>query len=199
MIINLGWLGHLTAFIFLGLGLYISIKHIWTGVNSPNKFGKYCVGLFLTALIEVMAFFLYMIFTLFVSIWHPLKYTENIYGKKVLIYSIGLNNSIEGHFTLGCGSVNGKSTYRYFAKVNNGGYKCFEVDADNTTIVETDNCKPYIQFVKGKRCTCDGNFLMSAYFGDNEDFWRESINDGYIEQIIYIPKGSVLQTYEIRP
>lgn len=40
---------------------------------------------------------------------------------------------------------------------------------------------------------------MSAYFGDNEDFWRESINDRYIEQIIYSPKGSVLQTYEIKP
>lgn len=140
-----------------------------------------------------------MIVTLCVGLVHSPKYTENIYGNKVQIYSIGLNNSVEGHFTLGCGSVNGKSTYRYFAKVNGGGYKCFEVDANNTTIIETDDCKPCIQYIKGKRCTCDGNFLVHAYFGDNEDFWRERLGDECKEQIIYIPKGSVIQTYDLRP
>lgn len=198
MIFNLGWIAHLVAFILLGLGLYIPAKYLWTGDNRPDTFGEYVAAFVLTALTEVVAFFLFMILTVFASIWHCPKYTENIYGKKVNIYSIGLNNSVEGHFRLGCGSANGKSTYRYFAKVN-GGYKCFEVDADKTTIIETDDCKPYIQFIKGKRCTCDGNFLMSAYFGDNEDFWRESVGGDYREQIIYIPKGSVVQTYEIRP
>lgn len=198
MILNLGWLAHLVAFILLGLGLYIPVKYLWTGDNRPNTFGECVAGIFVTALIEVAALLLFVMFTAFVSIFHWPKYTENIYGNKVPIYSIGLNNSVEGHFTLGCGSVNGKSTYRYFAKVN-GGYKCFEVDADKTTIIETDDCKPYIQYIKGKRCTCDGNFLMSAYFGDNEDFWRETIGGDSKEQIIYIPKGSVVQTYEIRP
>lgn len=192
-----GWLGILTIFIFLGLGLYF-IKNLWIGDNKPNTFGGYFAAFFMTVVTEGIAFFAFMVFSLLIGIFHYPKYTENIYGGKVPIYSIGLNNSVEGHFTLGCGSVNGKSTYRYFAKIKGGGYKCFEVDADKTTIIETDGCKPYIQFVKGKRCTCDGNFLMRAYFGDNEDFWRGSIKK-YKEQIIYIPKGSIIQTYEIRP
>lgn len=197
---NLGWLGNLTILIFLSLGLYIPFKCIWFDkCNRPDTFGGYIAAIILTAIIEVSAFIAFLIFTLFIGVLHRPDYTENIYGHKVPIYSIGLNNSVEGHFRLGCGSVNGKSTYRYFAKVNGGGYKCFEVDADKTIIIETDKCKPYIQFIKGKRCTCDGNFLMTAYFGDNENFWRESIDDKYKEQIIYIPNGSVVQTYEINP
>lgn len=195
----MNWLGFLTLLIFLGLGLYIPIKCLWIDkYNKPNTFGDYIGTIILTILSEISALFIFIMFTLFIGNLHYPKYTENIYGNKVPIYSIGLNSSVEGQFLLGGGSVDGKSTYRYFAKVN-GGYKCFEVDADKTTIIETDNCKPYIQFITGKKCTCDGNFLMSAYFGDDEDFWRKSFRDDRKEQIIYIPKGSVIQTYEIKP
>lgn len=105
MIIPFGWLAHLVALVFACVGLYIPVRYLWTGDNRPNTFGGYFAGLFVTALIEVLTFFLFMIFTLFVSIFHWPKYTENIYGNKVPIYSIGLNNSVEGHFRLGCGSV----------------------------------------------------------------------------------------------
>ena len=193
---GLGWLGTTMFFVFMLVALWLVIKEFWAYTKSIFD----ClINLFMTAVTITIAILIYAIFTLFISTWHIQKNTENVYGSKVRIYSIGLNNSVEGHFTLGCGSVEGKSVYRFFAKVQGGGYKCYEVDADNTTLIETDGCTPYVQYIKGKRCTCDGNWLMKAYFGDNESFWRDSFSLGDEEQIIYLPKGSIVQTYEIRP
>lgn len=191
-----GWLGTTMFFVFVLAALWLVIKQCWIYTKSIFD----ClINLFVTVVVVFAAILIYAMFTLFISTWHIQKNTENVYGNKVRIYSIGLNNSVEGHFTLGCGSVEGKSVYRFFAKVQGGGYKCYEVDADNTTLIETDGCAPYMQYIKGKRCTCGGNWLMKAYFGDNESFWRDSFPLGDKEQIIYLPKGSIVQTYEIRP
>lgn len=191
----LGWLGITTLFALIFLFIWLSIKLMWLDAKS---LGEYILSCFVTIMMFIGSIFIFILLTLFVSIWHTHspEYTKNIYGKNMYIYSIGINNSVEGNFTLGCGSVNGITTYRFFTK-ENGGYKCYEVDASKTTIIETDNCKPHIQYIIGKTCTCEANWFMKAYFGDNENFWRDEITG--TEQIIYIPKGSVVQTYEIRP
>lgn len=44
MIINVGWLGYLTALVLFGLGLYISIKYLWSRYYLPNTFGGYFVA-----------------------------------------------------------------------------------------------------------------------------------------------------------
>lgn len=63
------------------------------------------------------------------------------------IMSISRGSSVEGHFTLGSGTIEETSYYFYYYETDKG-VKLGKIEADNTYIVETDEFIPSIYEVK---------------------------------------------------
>lgn len=194
---ELGWLG----FIVLGACLFVPIWLLIKAWKNDDEYsllpytigGKISYTLIMFPISCFAALLAFAMISSFVSLFNFTTEKEVNRATYENIHSIAVNNSVEGHFTLGCGSVEGKTVYRYFVK-RNGGYQCDEVDAQKTTIIESD-CTPHIKYIHSYRYTGEPNWFLKAYFGDS-DFWRVNYAN---KSIIYVPRGSVVQTYEIRP
>lgn len=139
----------------------------------------------------ITAFFLFTVVSLSSSaIYARSVGTEMREISSTEIYSIGLRDNIEGHFTLGCGGISTNSVYAYYTKDKDGCFILKKTYCNETKVKETNEISPCIKtygerFKSGKR-----SWLWA--FGD----------DIYVEPdyyIIYIPEGSIVQTYNITP
>lgn len=85
--------------------------------------------------------------------------------------------SVEGHFVLGSGSVEGKNVYKYYEPQSNGSDLLKQIDADGVQVFQ-DSDTPYLTHLG--HCT-----------GPRDWFWP--CNDqGYGRTIeIHVPKGSM--------
>ena len=199
----MGWLGILICLLFLGIWSYWSFYGWYFGDSYEYEYNGNIVhdSLLYTLLWGipykfVTCFMGFVCVMLLCSICPetPSKintvYTENI-------YSIGVNSSVSGHFMLGAGSVDGYPTYRYFVK-RNGAYQLNEIKAEQTLIFEEETGSPRVVNIQSTYYTGSTSWFKKAVFGDNED-WRVSYNNKHIKYHIYLPKGSIIQTYELRP
>lgn len=99
------------------------------------------------------------------------------------IASLADGTKVEGHFTLGSGTIEGKPCYVYYVGNNINGYQIDRLLAQGVIIKEENNCIPRI-VVSGYKRTKP--FYKSFY----------SITALTIrETTIYVPKGTIIRNY----
>lgn len=115
--------------------------------------------------------------------------------KEIPIYSLGGNTSfsVHGTFVLGTGVIDGTTTpsYRYYEFVN-GKYHLDEIPAGNFDIVCTNSVEPKIVIDATMEKT---DPKLTWIF--KESFSTE-IDKDKLTGTIYIPEGSIIQSYEIK-
>ena len=147
------------------------------------------IGIFV---VQVLAFLVLYVVSL--SDREPDQTTK----QEIEIYSMGINSGerVNGSFVLGCGSVDGKTfpTYRYFT-VEDNRYKLREVNANNFDIVCTDSISPRVIIDATK--TKEKVIRLKWLFNQDKELIRDMNPDRYTGTI-YIPVGSVIQSYNVQ-
>jgi len=95
----------------------------------------------------------------------------------VQIETLQSDMSVSGHFTLGSGSINGKTIYSYYIKNSNGGYILQQVDAGMSTIYMDENDKPYLIKHYSETDRLKKQFVSSYSF--------------------HVPNGTIVRTYDV--
>ena len=106
-----------------------------------------------------------------VGICHYPEYQTPSSTHVVDIMSISRGSSVEGHFTLGSGTIEEESYYFYYYETEKG-IKLGKVSANITYIIETDEFAPSIYEVKEANTFCTYN-------------------------VLYVPVGTVMTVYSL--
>ena len=173
------------------IGLFILIYSLSFGPYDELSFKIFISPLmFLFSLIADGLIFLIL---LMISYSEPKILADS--RKEIPIYSLGGNTSfsVHGNFVLGTGVIDGTTTpsYCYYEFVN-GKYHLDEIPAGNFDIVCTDSVEPKI--------VIDATMEKA----DHKLTWifKESISTEIDKEkltgTIYIPEGSIIQSYEIK-
>ena len=132
------------AFLFLlSIFIYNLIKYI----NASKDRWDYddedaSIGMTISSIFGVVVLVLTII-----GICHYPEYQTPSKTHIVDIMSISRGSSVEGHFSLGSGTIEETSYYFYYYETDKG-IKLGKVEADDTYIVETDEFIPSIYEVK---------------------------------------------------
>ena len=115
---------------------------------------------------------------------------ETVELESTAIYSIGLRDNVQGSFTLGCGGISTESAYAYYTQDEDGCFILKKSYCRQSKIKETNDISPCIKrygevFKDGKTSWM---WAYGNYIYGNPDYY-----------IIYIPEGSIVQTYNIAP
>lgn len=115
--------------------------------------------------------------------------------KEIPIYSIGggTSFSVSGRFVLGAGAIDGttKPSYRYYEFIN-GKYHLNEIPAENFGIICTNLTEPKIVI----NATKEGMEPKLTWIF--KETYTRNIENDKLTGTIYIPEGSVIQSYEIK-
>ena len=103
------------------------------------------------------------------------------------IYSIVNERDVEGHFVLGCGSVNTEAYYYYFED-GEMGLKMSKIKAESVEIFETDSESTMPAIERYKIVNSKPDWFLGL--GEDVPFAKEKL-------LIVLPKGSVKQRIEI--
>lgn len=110
---------------------------------------------------------------------HPVWYKADQWD----LQSIGTGQQTHGAFFLGIGSIDGYQVYNYFAKVGPNDYQEAQAYTDDSTIHESTGT-PHVEYWKQK----------------SPNTWLGLFADGTHESYeFYVPRGSVKQTYVLKP
>lgn len=102
--------------------------------------------------------------------------------KQVELVSLQDNSSTEGHFLLGCGSIDGKMKYTYYYEVEEGAYKMAQKDIDDVIIKFWDKTP----------------ILETKTVQMDDSFWNWFAMDMPIEtHIFYVPQGTIKNDYNL--
>jgi hypothetical protein len=98
---------------------------------------------------------------------------------KTPISVVNDSSSVEGHFILGTGSVEGKNVYKYYEPQSDGSNTLEQTDADGVKVFQDTDLKfPYLT----RRGNCDGP----------RDWFWPCDNHGYGTVLeIHVPEGSI--------
>lgn len=136
----------------------------------------------------ILGFIVYFVISalllLFISNFIPNSTTNVIENHENWIYSIKSDNSVNGSFVLGCGTIKDEQVYEYYIKTNYG-YELKSISADNSAIKEIKSKHPEIV----KRTS---------------EFKNKKLNDWFIppspngpEYFIYVPMNTVKQNFSL--
>ena len=173
------------------IGLFIFIY--------SNTFGPYDELSFkiiispLILLFSLIADGLVFLILLAISYSEPKALAES--RKEIPIYSLGGNTSfsVHGAFVLGTGVIDGTTTpsYRYYELVN-GKYHLDEIPAGNFDIVCTNSVEPKIVI----DATMEKTYPKLTWIF--KEAFSTEIDKDKLTGTIYIPEGSIIQSYEIK-
>lgn len=97
--------------------------------------------------------------------WYETKYEEVIYDS---IYSLNLQNEVNGHFILGCGNVDTDSYYYFYIKSVYDTYKLEKLHSNNVLIKESNETPKILQV--------------------------KEANSEKVFTIIYVPVGTIVES-----
>lgn len=173
------------------IGLFILIYCLAFGPYDELSF-KIFISPFML-LFSLIADGLIFLILLVISYSEPKVLVDS--RKEIPIYSLGGNTSfsVHGTFILGTGVIDGTTTpsYRYYEFVN-GKYHLDEIPAGNFDIVCTDSVEPKI-VIDATMEKADPKLTLIF----KESFSTE-IDKDKLTGTIYIPEGSIIQSYEIK-
>lgn len=190
----MGILGYMLLVICV---VYFVLYEPITAYNSTHNI--FCAIAY--GLATAIAGFVVFVFVMFASTLGPSgdwKVSEEN-CKKVEVYSIGLHSGIHGDFMLGCGTVKDEPVYYFYTRENEG-FTLKHVSAEKATIVETDSIRPQIKYL-AEEFTGERTAFKWLMFGTHDEKWRVKGGGEYWNKgiIIYVPKGSVIQSYTLVP
>ncbi len=116
-----------------------------------------------------------------VTIMLPAETEVNIYNYD--IETLQDNNSVNGEFFLGSGSVEGKMKYVFYYKTN-GGFKMKQIDYEDAIIKYSETRRGVIEHREE---------MISDSWINNFAYDLEKV----IEYEIYVPKGTIRSNYKL--
>jgi len=183
----------MTLYILLGFGAFvIVISIIWAlynlfkGIKSSSPEDR-------PPIIECIIFvgITWVIFLFFgrVYVEEPTGKTPiaiNKYSKDIV--SVKSTTSVDGFFILGCGGIGSNKHYIYYEKQNDGSFQQKQIDIENVSIYEEENCKPRIEW-EGRKYVCSPYFLPE---------WSAPVSQEFVsKKRIYVPKGTIIQQFRL--
>lgn len=103
---------------------------------------------------------------------------ENDSYNYVKIVSLDRDTGIEGHFTLGSGSINSYPVYYAYTKLSDGGYKLEQFK--NVVLYEDDSVEPHYEY----KTTCKRKTNLFNWIGDCTTTSK-----------LFVPSGTILKEY----
>ena len=147
----------------------------------------------LSSIILWILWFIYVFVLIFSSVHTWEKYAKPICSHEFEITAMSDNH--EMYIVPRTWSCEGDTEVRYyFMRPYNGGLKEEYVEASRSIIYQTDDVTPHIECYWTKRIDEKEHPFLSFWF--MQDDWN-STDDDKKEYHIYIPKGSVVDTYNI--
>ena len=160
-------IGGAIVLLLIGVFIYNLIKYIHASKDRWNYDDEDAsIGMTISSIFGVVV----LVLTI-VGICHYPEYQAPSSTHIVDIMSISRGSSVEGHFTLGSGTIEEESYYFYYYETEKG-IKLGKIPADNTYIVETDKFVPSIYEVKE----------ANTFFTYNN---------------LYVPVGTVMTIYSL--
>ncbi len=103
------------------------------------------------------------------DIWYSEYHEEVVYNE---IYSVTRENEVEGHFTLGCGSINTDTYYYFYIQTEPNVYRLTKLKVDGNTYIKEVN----------------DNFNIIAVNPENSFTIKYYVN---------VPKGTIIKSYNV--
>ena len=194
--------------IWIIIGSIISF-FIWQQLIHEEKtkisLGECLVTILISSFVIVTVSIIPAIFVNYTDI----KYSYNDLESSTRIIALKDNNQTEGHFFLGCGSINNSNYYCYYTKTNDGDIEYNQISInDNVKLRYCSNeeqpkveiYNQVAQTILIKKPTISTSSLLSyiRYYKYNvDDVVDTSISPYNHQTIIYIPEGSIQQEYNI--
>lgn len=184
---GMGWL-------FYALIAFFIINYIISEVQESGftwgKFVRYTIsGTLLSILVVTM-------FTFVVAIIGESAREKNATPFKTRTATLvqsKLTTTIDGHFVLGCGNIEGKDVYRFYID-NDGVYQLDYLDADKSYVKEIDG-EPYVEYYISMKANGTPTWFERALFGNK---WEKfMITPAKRSGVLYIPKGSIMQQFDM--
>lgn len=170
---------------------------------------KFTIGMFNLGIIGAFFFFLFyglsmisvsLLFNLFIIHYES---AEPVVKENVAkIASLNLNrdpsSSVGGSFILGTGSVNVDTSteiyFYYYTQDENGRYKLDKINAGTVLIDESNEVEPCIKTTSTYNVSKADISKLGEFLGFKEET-KEYLVEDSVERVIYIPEGSVIQSY----
>lgn len=168
---------------YIAAVVFIGIIVMWYVIDGKPHFLDFLSELplymFFSGIISGALWFILAIFSL------PLFGTETVSAVEHKLVATNTANGLSGQFFLGIGGI-GNGTYIRFIEENpDGSMTINEYPASNSRIIETNDVDPVV-------------VVESSQMAAPE--WTPITNDGYnINNIFYVPVGSVVREYTISP
>ena len=163
-------------------GLFLILGIIYAIIEQEGVFAFIAVliGTFIFAVVSLTS----------AAIYGAAVGVETVELNSTAIYSIGLRDNVEGSFMLGCGGISTESVYAYYTQDEEGCFILNKKYCRDSKIKETNDISPCIK-------------RYGEVFKDGKTSWMWAygnyIYGHYDYYIIYIPEGSIVQTYNITP
>jgi hypothetical protein len=164
---------------FILFGLIATVWVCYFAIPDLGVIGGTVVGLLMGACLGLA---LGLLGNLFGSIWWTEHY---IAPKTVSLQSMAADSSLHGAFFLGIGRVDDVMEYHYFARQADGGFYEASAPVEDSTVYESAG-NPHVEISR----TAIDNIWMNAL---------GSLDGKYPHYKFYVPKGSVVQTYTLKP
>lgn len=170
---------------------------------------KFTIGMFNLGIIGAFFFFLFyglsmisvsLLFNLFVIHYES---AEPVVKENVAkIASLNLNrdpsSSVGGSFILGTGSANVDTRtevyFYYYTQDENGRYKLDKINAGTVLIDESNEVESCIKTTSTYNVSKADISKLGEFLGFKEET-KEYLVEDSVERVIYIPEGSVIQSY----
>lgn len=167
----------ITIILFALFGLFFAIKAIW------NDYGYYdFVKIVEKTLDTIIIIFIAALIGLGIAFILPMKTVTKIDTYNIV--SLQDNNSTNGSYFLGTGTIKGEMKYVFYYE-ENGTYKMKQTDYNNTSIKYSDSVK--VEIYRKEEVKAFINWFAI------DDICSES----NMQFIIYVPKGTIKNNYSL--
>lgn len=124
--------------------------------------------------------------------YHSVCEKEMYEIKSQAIYSLGTEDDTHGMFILGFGHIRSDMVYTYYIQNEDGSFELKSIKTSSVKIKESNDIEPCIKIYESKHIPKDSTKTFMFSYGN-----RCIIHD--YTCVIYIPEGSLVQTYTITP
>ncbi|MCK9415751.1 hypothetical protein M0Q97_03715 [Candidatus Dojkabacteria bacterium] len=165
----------ITIILFALFGLFIAIKSFWDEYDFA--FVDIVVDTLMTFLIIILATFI----GLGVAIMLPMKTVTKVDTYNIVCLQD--NNSTNGNFFLGSGTIQGEMKYVFYYEENET-YKMKQTNYYNTSIKYSETAK--VERYRQEKAKAFINYFAIDILSENN-----------MQYIIYVPKGTIKNNYAL--
>lgn len=188
----LTWLAIAAPFAVGVWGIFSNKKYIQATAHSESRMGPdygAFFGYFLaSAIISAVAWVVVALGVVGIIAGATGK-PEVVNTDKAPLTALNTGTDISGRFFLGTGSINGEPSFTYVFEQEDGGFQLSSANAIQSSVYEVDDATPHVEI---------DNYRLKPNEFWSPMSWMFNINYDSIYRF-YVPKGSVLQNYQVAP